>query len=471
MRKVFLENLPKWENGISKGKINWKETVGHKVKFIYDDIEGLLKIIDYNNSNRKIDIEYNDKRATMYSSDFIKCQLGRLLGTYTGNFKIEIGKIFKDSTRDLIIIDREYRKNNKEKYLKWYKYKCNKCGNEYWIIEYFLLDKGGCNACCNFGGKPTLGINTIYDTDKWMIPYLSNKEDAKKFRHNTNKKITVKCPYCNREKSICVSTLYKKHSISCICGDGYSYPNKFMFNVLEQLGVDFIPEYSPEWIKPKAYDFYVPSLNLIIEMDGGLGHGKIIHGKSKITKDESIEIDNYKDEMARKNGIKVVRIDCMKSEMEHIKQSLLNSRLFNLSIINWSEVEKFALSNLVKQACDYKKDNLNLTCKEIAKMMKSSPSTIRIYLKKGHKLGWCHYDAKEESIKNIGKGGKLKGIPVEVFKDEKSLGVFESAKELCRQSEDIFNIKFDHSSICSVCRGELKHHKRYVFKYKIKETV
>ena len=34
MKKVFLDNLPKWESGKYKGRINWKESIGHKVKFI-----------------------------------------------------------------------------------------------------------------------------------------------------------------------------------------------------------------------------------------------------------------------------------------------------------------------------------------------------------------------------------------------------------------------------------------------------
>ena len=40
MRKMFLEDLPK-----KNKNINWKLSVGHKVKFIYEDIEGSLKII------------------------------------------------------------------------------------------------------------------------------------------------------------------------------------------------------------------------------------------------------------------------------------------------------------------------------------------------------------------------------------------------------------------------------------------
>ena len=52
MRKVFLENLPIKKQG-KKNVIDWKNSVGYKVHFIYDDIEGDIEIIDYISGNRK----------------------------------------------------------------------------------------------------------------------------------------------------------------------------------------------------------------------------------------------------------------------------------------------------------------------------------------------------------------------------------------------------------------------------------
>lgn len=70
--------------------------------------------------------------------------------------------------------------------------------------------------------------------------------------------------------------------------------------------------------------------------------------------------------------------------------------------------------------------------------------------------------------KNGSKNGKLSGKKVEIFKDEKSLGVFPSTLELSRQSEELFGVKLSSSRIGCACRNEIKQYKGFTFKY-IKE--
>jgi hypothetical protein len=76
------------------------------------------------------------------------------------------------------------------------------------------------------------------------------------------------------------------------------------------------------------------------------------------------------------------------------------STIFDLSIIDWLKIEEFALSNLVKQACNIKKENIELSTTEIGKRMNLNRNTIAIYLKKENQLGWCNYNAKEELNKS-----------------------------------------------------------------------
>lgn len=54
---------------------------------------------------------------------------------------------------------------------------------------------------------------------------------------------------------------------------------------------------------------------------------------------------------------------------------------------------------------------------------------------------------------------------MQVFKNGKEVGIFESANEIERISKDIFGVEMKSRSIARVCRGERNHHKGYVFKY------
>ena len=478
IRKVYLDDLPRWRN--KKDRIDWNLSIGHKVKGVYEGIDFEVEIVKIDENDKDyIYIKYLDKplfRICTYS--FKRCMIGRLLGKRTNEFKVEIRQTFKNKNRDLTIIDKKYenRYNSFENFqnCKYYKYHCNKCGNEDWILESQLLnDNTGCNACGNSKKRPVLGINTIWDTDRWMCDLGVSEEDAKTHTFHSDDKITVTCPHCGRTKDnkMLIGNIYKRRSIGCTCGDGYSYPNKLMYSILEQLNISFTTEYSPDWIKPKRYDFYIPSLKLIIEMDGGLGHGKRIHSKKQTTKEESKNIDIYKDEVAKRHKINVIRIDCnyaSNNSFQYIKESILESNLKNildLNKINWYRCEEFALSNFVKKVCDYKKDNPDVTTTDISKIMGICRLTVNRYLKRGNTLNWCSYNPKECNKLKVKKAIAKTSKKIEVFKNGISQGIFVSMSELERISKEVFGVKLLDSYIRMVCKGEREEYKGFTFRY------
>lgn len=457
------------------GAIDWIGSVGSKVYFEYDDIKDYIEIVDYIPKNQKIKIKYKNNYDTMASSMFVKCSFGKILNKRTGGFKLSIGETIVDDRRDLVIIDREYRtsKGGKKYNEKWYKYYCMNCGAELWTIESSLLKEIGCSCCAN---KIVIeGINDIATTDSWMISIIDDLNFCKTHTHGSNIKINPVCPDCGRKmnKMIPVYKIYEQHSIGCNCKDGVSYPNKFMFNLLKQLNINFINEYSPEWIGKMKYDFYISSMNLIIEMDGGLGHGKRIYNKENKTIEQTIECDKYKDEMAKKHNLKVIRIDCdydHNDRFEYIKEKTVKGlqEILDLTNINWKECNAYSCNNLVKIACKIKNDNPNLTTRQISEIMGYNCATIRDWLKHGNGI-WCNYDPKEESRKSqllLGIRNKERcSKQVEIFKDGISLGIFNSVTELVKQSEELFNVKFNNTNISSVCRKKRKHYKGFTFKY------
>lgn len=498
---VYSEELPRW----TSGRYKWKESIGHKIGGMYEGNYFEIEIIDYIPKQQRLCITYEDKIYEIATSQFLKCHMGKILGRITSEFKIEIGRVFKDDKRDLVIIDRKTKRKNRIdnknrksiENIKYYKYKCNKCGfecgehyknqeykEELWITESSLLNGIGCSCCRNSPQIVVQGINDIPTTAPWMIKYFQGGyNEAKMYSFWSERKIRPTCPDCGRvsSKYIMVGHIYTYKSISCSCGDKIKFPEKFMFSILEQFNLNFKTQFNPKWctyvsfnninkIKTGRYDFlledvFVDGKQIIIETDGGWHNKDNI--MSGIKKEESEYIDFTKDKLALENGYEVIRIDCRKSELEWIKNSIINSKLngmFDLSIIDWLKCEEFALSNRVKEACELWKNGINNT-KEISDIMKLSRGTIINYLKKGSNIKWCDYNSREELMKSCGKNGKSRGKQVEIFKDGISLGVFSSCHELDRESEELFGVRLNYKNISAVCLGKQKTYLGFKFRY------
>lgn len=223
MKKVFLDDLPRWGKGGRgrEGTINWNECLGEKVKFIYDNIEGEIEILE--NLGEKIKIIYNNRIFDINKDSFKRCKLGNLLKKITKEFKIEIGMHFKDEKRDYVITGREYRSRENKSNIngdiflkdeKWYKYHCNKCGwNEGWVIEYSVLHGYGCACCTN--QVVVEGINDIPTTNPEMIKHFQGGyEEAKLYTRASSKKINTKCSICGESK---VMSIYRIKGEEIVC--------------------------------------------------------------------------------------------------------------------------------------------------------------------------------------------------------------------------------------------------------------
>lgn len=483
MKKLFLNELPKKEGrGANKGKmvIDWNNCKGYIVICNYKNKEYELKILNYDVKSAKVTIEYNHKMYMISGFSLKEERIGRIVGEYTREFKVKIGEVFKDDKRDLRITDREYRVKDKlsrgnlcKLNEKWYKYTCNTCGwTEGWILECNLLKDIGCSCCAR--RTPVLGINTIWDTDKWMIPIVG-EEIAKSHTTGNDIYVNVKCPNCGtlKKKKKKLSSIYQTKSMGCeVCGFGNSLSERIMMAVLKQLKVDFIKEYSPEWAKLKRYDFYIPSLNMVIEVHGIQHYEDIKRMKSRTLIEEQ-ENDKLKKELALSNGIdKYIVIDCRKSNFYYIKNSIQNSQdfieHFSIGLINWYNVEEGCMNNIIKEACYMKIRNPELSTTEIGDKLGVSSTTIGKYLKIGSKtMNDLNYNPIKERLKGSIKSGKLGCKSVLVYKDNKMLGKFNSITELSNKSEEYYNIKFTISGISQCCNGRLKQYKGYKFKYVI----
>lgn len=474
VRKVFLDDLPR--NG---KRINWSECAKYKckIKFIYDDVDGEVEIVSYNSESKKIKIKYCEYDFEMFVGHFKDCKLGKFLKKQTNEFKINIDEFNKDNNIDITIIDKKHSSRidrNENKYNeKMYKYHCKRCGYEGWRSEGGLLKTKKCSCCTN--NIIAKGINDIKTKELWMVKYLKYESDSEIYSPKSNKKIKVKCPDCGKEKEVVIYNLYKNHSIGCTCSDNIPYPERILISLLEQLNIKYkyqLTSKDKKWCENVRYDFYFVYDNseYVIETDGAFH--KNDNKMNGITICQSQENDRYKDVLAEKNNVTMVRLDCEFSNLEYIKNSILKSTLLQIfklkeDDIDWNKCEEFALSNLCKKACEIKRDNPNMTTTDIGEIMNLSNGTIGVYLKKGSKIwDWCEYNPKSERTKSILKVGKMNSKPVEIYKNGIKLGTFASAMELSRQSKVLFGVKLGRGSIYLICSGkQCSPYKGFTFSY------
>lgn len=106
---------------------------------------------------------------------------------------------------------------------------------------------------------------------------------GKKFKSYTyTRKNGADCPYCLQRKN-------------------FSLPEKLIYFYVKQTYPDTIPNYKPDFLKPREIDIFVPSLNVGIEYDGRIYHKKT-------------ERDIRKIKQCAEHGIKLYRIREERSE-------------------------------------------------------------------------------------------------------------------------------------------------------------
>jgi hypothetical protein len=448
MRKVFLESLPRGGSRyIPKHRINWNQSVGYKVPFIYDDINGELEIINCFSKNgmKFLTIMYEGRTFEKFVGALLECKIANILGLRTNTYIHPIETVLEVKSGKIKLIEHKEIKNGKKGYVRGYVYECLKCKHKNHITEGHLKEKLGCPVC--MGQIVKIGLNDMWTTNPVLASKLNDLDDGYKFAQNSNIKLNWKCPRCQSIVKNVAPSVVKRAGLSCkVCSDGISYPEKIMYNVLLQLECDFETEKIFDWCKDKRYDFYLSKINTIIETHGRQ-HYEV--GFKEPLKN-IIENDLYKKNMALNNNIsKYIIIDARLSEIDFIKNSIMNSELnhvFDLTIIDWELCDQYATSTLVKTACDFWNNGIH-DLKLIGKNMHLNRNTVRHLLKKGSFLGWCNYSVEAVRKKHLSDmNEKVKRKIICLTTNE----VFDSIRDASQK------YKVADSSISKMCRGGLK---------------
>lgn len=280
----------------------------------------------------------------------------------------------------------------------------------------------GCSYCS--GRRPIVGETDLATTRPDVAKLLKYPERAVLYKEGSNQYEDFVCPNCGKELNRMINNVSRKGLHCENCGDGLSYPNKFMANILTQLGVKYKTEHR---IKPEKYkyDFFLLDYNTIIEM-----HGLQHYEESSLTSRslaEEQENDKLKYEYAIQNNIEnYIVIDSRKSIMQYIKDNVMDSalpKMFDLSYIDWAQCELFASGTMVTVAADLY--NKGFKFNEIMEKLQVSKSAVTNWLNKADKIGLITWDKHggfkdlcksvillntKETFKSIAKGSKAYNV-------------------------------------------------------------
>lgn len=395
---VDLSNL------IRRGKIfDWNRCIGKTVHFQYEDIIATLTIVGrHNNQYMYVDIPGYVHNHPIYVGQIKNGQLGACVQKRISDFKYEIGSVVNG-----VLLLRSYH----TKY-KYYHYRCTRDGYEGDIREDHLSNGHGCPVCTN--RAVFVGYNDIATTNPDMAKLFYNESDALKYMEHSNKYADFKCPRCGNKIHALINYV-SSNGLSCKkCGDGISYPNKFIYNFVEQLSTmyhsngqpfEFTSEKKFSWslnVKhknhklagKKIYDMFINTHNILIENQGEYHYKDSFYNVRDARSFEEVKMNDYiKKELALSNGIEeesYIILDCRKSDMMYIKSSIMSSNLPKLlnfveDDIDWNKCDEFATSSRVYEACCYWNNGVR-DYKEIASHMKMHHCTIKRYIQKGCEL-------------------------------------------------------------------------------------
>jgi len=334
---------------------------------------------------------------------------------------------------------------------KEYQYKCLICGNQDIISEYDLKSGKGCNVCA--GKKILQGYNDLWTTNPDVAKLLRNKDIGYKINHGSHKKIEFTCPECGKINLKRVKDVVNQGFSCQFCSDKISIPEKFLHYVLSNIQIQFNPQQKFKWSKNKRYDVYIPNIKTIIEINGIQHYEETNRGRSL---NEEQKNDEIKKQLAKENRIKnYIIIDARYSELEYMKQSILNSKLatiFNLNNVDWENCFQKALKSKLILAANMWTNGLYTY--QIAKNLNISTCTVQSYLKKANDIGLCIYDKTKnykitaqkkynQNISGIEKTWKLNCVPVKCI----------TTNEIFKSINDAMILYPSASHISLVCKG------------------
>lgn len=443
----------------SSGRIDWVNSINRIVHFEYDEIIGEYTVLGLDPQNDKnVLIMYNNKTYSIYKCSLKNSNLGRVIKD-NYDYAYDIDQVIENKYSKIMVTNRSIVRNDKGRSKRMYRLKCLKCGNEFDVDQCNLQSGIGCGVCS--GHKTVKGINDMWTTNPEIANYLVDQEDGFKHSIKYAKYLKFYCPSCHKIIHAIPAFVAKTGFCCDRCSQNKSFPNRLMGNLLYELGVEYNPERTFKWCVFPSYsnkeemsygifDFCIELMKLIIEMDGGCGHGNGTRGDAKYSLEECVYRDQQKEKLAIFNGYKVIRIDCnYKSKdnpLDYCKKNILESELatlFDLSSVNWNNILFQSLDKDIIKVCDLYNEGMRIM--DIAEKMNIADGTVIRRLHIGNQIGLCSYIPQSQQSKRHRAEACRESNSVPIYCVEKDIA-FQSSAIAEQISMKVIGISFTHSN-------------------------
>lgn len=295
---IDLSSLPKTKVGI-----DWNNVKNRTAQLLFDDKEYTLKVTSNKNSKRQVSIVLNGVEGIVNDANIKKIKLSSYITeqkvVYTYKYKPgDIVEFNESKFKILKQLQLQGRNGNKT----GYQVECLDCGYIHDKRQSSLDLKRGCACCAN---RITVkGINNATQLCPHIKQYLVDKSDGDILTpYDAHKPIKTRCPNCgyinNKSRMFILCKEFK--CTQCMSG---SRGERIIANMLKNGGYEYEPQFM---IANYFYDFYIPSLNMLLEVDGEQHRQEVKMFKTSL--EEQKEIDKIKESLAIESGYKFKRVD------------------------------------------------------------------------------------------------------------------------------------------------------------------
>ena len=226
--------------------------------------------------------------------------------------------------------------NNHKLYADWLSKELGYTDPEHWycITQKIINNNYGCGLISNYyNGSSIQFVKAMfpdYEWLEWKFGFVSNGY----WQDTNNHKLYAdwlgkKLGYTEPEHWYCITQKIINNNNGCGLSNYYNgspsdfiisvYPEyewdktKFyqykteakLYNLLITIYPTSIRQFTPEWVKPKRFDFCIPEYKIIIELDGRQHFQQVSNWSSP---ESQFENDKYKEKCANDNGYSVIRI-------------------------------------------------------------------------------------------------------------------------------------------------------------------